>query len=129
MFRTFGATLAAGLSAVVVTLSLSVGAQAAGAIAFNPYTLAWGWAAGYSLHSVAKSQANANCKYNCNNWVTFNQGQCAAAAADWTRYGGGYTGTYGWGRSSSKAGARNRALSECRNHGGRDCRILVWSCD
>lgn len=67
MFRTLGASIAAGLSAALVCLMLSTTAQAAGAIVFNPYTLAWGWATGYASHAAAKSKANANCKYNCNN--------------------------------------------------------------
>ncbi len=129
MFRSVGATLVAALSAALVLTSVSVGAHAAGAIAFNPYNMAWGWASGYSTQIQAKNQANFNCKYNCNNWVTFSKGQCAFAAADWTRSNNSYSGAFGWGRSSNKSTARNRALIECRNHGGRDCRILVWSCD
>lgn len=129
MFRSVGATLAAVLGSAFLLAPVSFSAHAAGAIAFNPHNMAWGWAAGYSTQTQAKNQANYNCQYNCNKWVTFSKGQCAFAAADWSQVGGSYSGSYGWGRSSDKQTARNRALNECTKHGGRNCRILVWSCD
>ncbi len=129
MFRSVSTTLAAAFGGALMLASVGFNAQAAGAIAFNPYNMAWGWASGYSTQIQAKNQANYNCKYNCNNWVTFSRGQCAYAAADWTQTNSGYSGAFGWGRASGKQVARSRALAECRNHGGRDCRILVWSCD
>ena len=83
----------------------------------------WGWAIDYATVREAEQRALSECGSNCRVVMTF-RNQCAAYAADQEK---GST-IYGWGKDSTSAAAKNRALNECRNRGGNSCIVRVWGC-
>ncbi len=83
----------------------------------------WGWAIDYATVREAEQRALSECGSNCRVVMTF-RNQCAAYAADQEK---GST-IYGWGKDSTSAAAKNRALNECRNRGGKSCIVRVWGC-
>lgn len=83
----------------------------------------WGWAIDYATVQEAKQRALSECGGNCRVVMTFRD-QCGAYAADEKR---GST-IYGWGKDGTSTAARNRALNECRNRGGKSCIVRVWGC-
>ena len=83
----------------------------------------WGWAIDYATVQAAQQRALSECGGNCRVVMTF-RNQCAAHATGQER---GDT-IYGWGKDSTGASARNRALNECRKRGGKSCIVRVWGC-
>ncbi|MCP3890017.1 MAG: DUF4189 domain-containing protein [Desulfobulbaceae bacterium] len=84
----------------------------------------YGFSYNYPGVSEADQKARSECGSGCSIVLRFSN-ECAAYAADQSS---GST-AYGWGTSSSSSSAKNRALSECRNRGGSQCRVRVWGCD
>lgn len=109
----------------VALLGASAPALAAGALAIDSNQgPAYGFSYDYAQMADAERRALSECGRNCRVVLRFQTG-CGAYAADQTR---GST-IYGWGTSSSRDGAQNRALDECGRAGGRRCIVRVWGCN
>ena len=96
--------------------------QAWGAIAYSRSDKAYGSAWNQDTKADATKVAMKNCAQhgaNCVLWVSFNK-ECAAIAVD-----GNHT---GWGTANARYYAKERALKECANNGGRNCYVLDSVC-
>lgn len=104
---------------------VSAGAAWYGALAYDYNTGAWGWATRDDPEDAA-DVAQENCEDNdkgddCNVVWHF-QNTCGAFAL-------GSKNALGWGLSRDEAGAKQRALSECRKVAGdSSCQIKNWAC-
>ncbi len=85
---------------------------------------AYGIAYDYPTMNDARARALYECGSGCTVVLTFPSG-CGAYAID---QAAGST-VYGWSNESTEAQAKNRALSNCRSHGGRQCMIRAWGCN
>jgi hypothetical protein len=85
---------------------------------------AYGYSYDYPTAQAADARALKECGAGCHIVKNFERG-CGAYAADQAPGGS----AYGWGTASTKQEAQNIALSYCRQYGGTDCIIRVWSCN
>ncbi len=93
-----------------------------GAIAYSVKDGGFGYSEGWTDLTRAKQTAQDNCLKHgtaCQVWMWFNH-ECGALAADGEKVG--------WGTSSSKPSADQRALTECAKNGGKKCAIQVSQC-
>lgn len=93
-----------------------------GAIAYSVKDGGYGWSTGLADVNEAKKQALQNCTKHgaaCKVWIYYNR-QCGAIAADGEKVG--------WGTSSSRLNAEQRAVQECQQGGGKKCAVQVSSC-
>lgn len=84
----------------------------------------YGFSYDYPTMSGAEQRALNECGPGCRIALRFRTG-CGAYAADQSR---GST-VYGWGTAGSGTAAQNRAMSECRAHGGTRCIVRAWACN
>jgi hypothetical protein len=84
----------------------------------------YGYSYNYATAEEADARALKECGSNCYIVKNFNGG-CGAYAAD--QASGGTA--WGWGTASSKEKAQELALKYCRDYGGTDCLVRVWSCN
>ena len=85
---------------------------------------AWGWSIDYATPAAADRRALSECGDKCHVVMRFS-GECAAFAADQAP---GST-AHGWANGfEGGAGARDRALYECRRKGGTSCVVHSWGC-
>jgi hypothetical protein len=113
--------LTRGILFLIIAIALAPSLQAAdsyAAVAFSPSTLRWGYGNGYPSKAQAISRArrecgsaNARTSWAKNAWV-------ALAISDSSRGG------YGMAWATTAAGARSRALAECRKF-NPDARVVV----
>lgn len=113
--------LTRGILFLIIALALAPSLQAAdsyAAVAFSPSTLRWGYGNGYPSKVQALSRArlesgNANARtgWTKNAWI-------ALAISDRSRGG------YGMGWATTAAGARSRALAQCRTK-NPDARVVL----
>lgn len=100
-------------------------ALAAGSLAIDTLQgKEYGFSFNHSTFGLADERAKRECGSDCSVIENF-ESQCAAYAADQT------TGSnvYGWSQGASGTIVQQRALSECRNHGGSACIVRAWGCD
>ena len=93
-----------------------------GAIAYSVKDKGFGYSDGWPDLARAKKTALDNCSKHgtaCQLWMWFNH-ECGALAADGNKVG--------WGTSSVKQTADQRALAECAESGGKKCSIQVSQC-
>jgi len=96
--------------------------QAWGAIAYSKSDKGYGSAYNVDTKDGATKEAMKNCSQhgaNCVVWMSFNR-ECGAIAVD-----GSHT---GWGTANARYYAKERALQECANNGGRNCAVLDSVC-
>lgn len=85
---------------------------------------AYGYSYDYPTARDADARALKECGSGCTVVKNFATG-CGAYAADQAPGGT----AYGWGTASTEQEAKNIALSYCRQYGGTNCIIRVWSCN
>lgn len=85
---------------------------------------AYGFSYNYPTAREADARALKECGYGCQVVKNFATG-CGAYAADQSKNGT----AYGWGTASTEKEAKNIALNYCRQYGGTNCIIRVWSCN
>jgi hypothetical protein len=93
-----------------------------GAIAYSAKDKGFGYSDGWPDLARAKKTALENCSKHgaaCQLWIWYNR-ECDALAADGEKVG--------WGTSSAKQAADQRALAECTKGGGKKCAIQVSQC-
>ena len=84
----------------------------------------WGWSINYATAADADREALSECGTLCRIVMRFS-GECAAFAADQEQG----SSAHGWANGyNSGAGARSRALAECRSKGGTSCVVRSWGC-
>lgn len=84
----------------------------------------YGYSYNYPTAEKADARALQECGSNCYIVKNFNGG-CAAYAADQAPGGA----AWGWGTAPSKEQAQELALNYCRQYGGTQCIVRVWSCN
>ena len=90
-----------------------------GALAYSNATGRYGFAYDYSTQAQAINVAVEKCRASdCRGVVWFHNG-CGAFARG--------NRAWGWAIGDSRAEAEERALAECRKHGG-NCRGIAWAC-
>jgi uncharacterized protein DUF4189 len=115
----------ATMNACALTLVLAGNASANGALAIDSNQgPRYGFSHDYPTMRGAERRALNECGSNCRVVLRFSTG-CGAYAADQAR---GST-VYGWGTARTGPGAQNRAMSECRAHGGSRCMVRAWACN
>jgi hypothetical protein len=85
---------------------------------------AYGVSYDYPSAQEADARAIKECGVGCHVVKNFTAG-CGAYAADQARNGK----ASGWGTASTEAEAKSIALNYCRQYGGTNCIIRVWSCN
>lgn len=106
-------------------LGISGNALAWGSLAIDSNQgSAYGFSYDYPTAQEADARALKECGYGCHVVKNFEKG-CGAYAADQAPGGS----AYGWGTASTAQEAKNIALSYCRQYGGTNCIIRVWSCN
>lgn len=85
---------------------------------------AYGFSYDYPTARDADARALKECGQGCTVVKNFATG-CGAYAADQAPGGT----AYGWGTASTEQEAKNIALNYCRQYGGTNCIIRVWSCN
>lgn len=93
-----------------------------GAIAYNLDSGAWAYSVDHQTLQEAEDSALDECsksKSGCKVYVRM-KNQCGAFAASEKK-------AYGWAASSSKQGAENKALSQCRQY-DKSCELQVSAC-
>ncbi len=73
---------------------------------------------------AADARALQECGQGCRVVKNFING-CGAYAADQAPGGT----AYGWGAAITEADAKSIALDNCRQYGGTECIVRVWSCN
>ncbi|MDB5392782.1 MAG: hypothetical protein JWM91_288 [Rhodospirillales bacterium] len=92
-----------------------------GAIVFDQGSLDWSYSINWGSPDQAVADAMRRCKGKCSLVGTFwNNCSSLAASAD---------GTYGWDGDEDKIVSQRRALTNCTQIGGTDCRIMVSICN
>lgn len=118
-----------GLVALVAALAYCAFAAPAaaqgtyGAIALSTKTGAWGTSYNYDTESGARNRATSECRKHaddCRVFRTF-QNVCAALASDGS-------GNFGWAWGYTNNERRRRAIQQCRDQGGQDCKIETTFC-
>ena len=113
------------VAACAIALASAGNASANGALAIDSNQgPRYGFSHDYPTMSGAERRALNECGRGCRVVLRFSTG-CGAYAADQAR---GST-VYGWGTARSGQGAQNRAMSECRAHGGSSCVVRAWACN
>jgi hypothetical protein len=93
-----------------------------GALAYDMNTGRYGYSYNYDADWKARNRALTECGWNgCKAYISFRNGCGALATDDQQRI-------YGWGTSSDRATAIQRAIYECKIRGG-NCSLRVWSCN
>lgn len=85
---------------------------------------AYGYSYDYPTARDADTRAIKKCGQGCTVVKNFAAG-CGAYAADQAPGGT----AYGWGTAATEQEAKNIALNYCRQYGGTNCIIRVWSCN
>lgn len=85
---------------------------------------AYGFSYNYPTAQAADARALKECGSGCKVVKNFATG-CGAYAADQAPGGT----AYGWGTAATESEAKNIALNYCRQYGGTNCIIRVWSCN
>lgn len=112
------------IASMFLVLASSV-ALAAGSLAIDTLQgKEYGFSFNHATFALSDERAKRECGSDCSVIENF-ENQCAAFAADQT------TGSnvYGWSQGASDTIVQQRALSECRNHGGSSCIVRAWGCD
>jgi hypothetical protein len=113
------------VAAFVLTFAAAGVASANGALALDSNRGArYGFSYDYPTMRDAEYRALNECGPGCSIVLRFRTG-CGAYAADQAQ---GST-VHGWGTAGSGPAAQNRAMSECRAHGGKRCVIRAWACN
>jgi serine/threonine-protein kinase len=90
-----------------------------GALAYSNATGRYGFAYDYPTQAQAINKAVVKCGIrDCRGVVWFHNG-CGAFARG--------SGVWGWAIGDTRADAEERAIAECRKHGG-GCRAIAWAC-
>ena len=90
-----------------------------GALAYSRATGRYGFAYDYSTQAEAINHAVVECGVRDCRGVVWFHNACGAFARG--------RGTWGWAIGETRWQAQERALAECRKHGG-GCRTIAWSC-
>jgi hypothetical protein len=85
---------------------------------------AYGFSYDYPTSQEADARALKECGQSCQVVKNFLRG-CGAFAADQARGGK----ASGWGTAATEQEAKNMALKYCRQYGGTQCLVRVWSCN
>ncbi len=118
-------TISSKLAFALALAMIATQAMAVGAIAIDSnHGSRYGFSYDYPTRAQAEQRALNECGYGCQVVLDFDTG-CGAYAADQASG----SSVYGWGTSTSRDGAQNRALSECKAQGGSRCIIRVWGCN
>lgn len=114
------------LLAGLFTLAILPSAASAGdwgAIALSTRTGAWGTSYNYDDEEEARDRAMSECRKNardCKVFRTF-ENTCVAVAGDGS-------GNFGWAWGYTTSERRRRAISQCRDQGGRNCKVETTFC-
>ena len=114
------------LLAGLFTLAILPSAASAGdwgAIALSTRTGAWGTSYNYDDEEEARDRAMTECRKNardCKVFRTF-ENTCVAVAGDGS-------GNFGWAWGYTTSERRRRAISQCRDQGGRNCKVETTFC-
>lgn len=109
----------------IAVFGISTNALAWGSLAIDSNQgSAYGFSYDYPTARDADARALKECGYGCSVVKNFATG-CGAYAADQAPGGT----AYGWGTASTEQEAKNIALNYCRQYGGTNCIIRVWSCN
>jgi hypothetical protein len=112
-------------AALTIGLGIANNVFAWGSLAIdNNQGRAYGLSYDYPTAQEADARALKECGYGCQVVKNFATG-CGAYAADQS-YG---STTYGWGLATTGQEAQDIALNYCRQSGGANCMIRVWSCN
>ena len=84
----------------------------------------WGYSYDYDTKRAAEARALKECGEGCRIVKSFESGCGAYAAA---QESGGTA--YGWGTAPTKKQSQATAMKYCKQYGGTDCIIRVWSCN
>jgi hypothetical protein len=112
--------------ASLVCLMLAPAASYAGdwgAIALSTRTGAWGSSWNYDYEDQARARALRECRQHasdCRVFKTFSN-VCVALAGDGS-------GNFGWAWGYTNSERRRRAMQQCRDQGGRGCKIVSTFC-
>lgn len=112
---------------MVGVLGVSSNALAWGSLAIDSNQgSAYGFSYNYPTAREADARALKECGGAdvCHIVKNFERG-CGAYAADQSPGGS----AYGWGTASTEQEAKSIALNYCRQYGGTDCIVRVWSCN
>lgn len=85
---------------------------------------AYGFSYDYPTAQEADARALKECGLGCRIVKNFATG-CGAYAADQAKGGT----AFGWGIGTTENEAKDIALSYCRQYGGTNCIVRVWSCN
>jgi hypothetical protein len=125
MITTYRKLVTGTLSVCALTLALAGDAAGNGALAIDSNQgPRYGFSYDYSTMRGAERRALNECGRGCRVVLRFSTG-CGAYAAD---QASGST-VYGWGTARTGPAAQNRAMSECRAHGGSRCIVRAWACN
>ena len=83
----------------------------------------YGYSYNYPTSEEADARALKECGSDCYIVKNFNGG-CGAYAADQKPKG-----AWGWGTAPTKERAQELALSYCKQYGGKNCVVKIWSCN
>ena len=119
----FGRVLAPMLVASSIALAPFSAAHAAGALAIGACG-ASGYAYDFGEEQAARVAALRQCSGDCK-VVAAMRRNCAAFAIDARNA----CGAYGFAAAARLGPAQNTALSQCYQHGGKDCVIRAFVCD
>ncbi len=117
------------LVALVAALAFCVSAPPAsaqgafGAIALSTKTGAWGTAYNYNNETAARNRALSECSQHaddCRVYRTF-ENVCVAVAGDGS-------GNFGWAWGFTPNERRRRAIQQCTDQGGQNCKIETQFC-
>jgi hypothetical protein len=117
-------TTAHACAALILLLSASGVAQAAGALAVG-HCGAYGFAYDFSRADRARVSALRKCKGRDCKIVVAMKRNCAALAID----GRNACGAFGYASARRLGQAQNKALRQCYRFGGKDCVIRAFVCD
>ena len=94
-----------------------------GAIALSTRTGSWGTSYNYDDEDEARERAMRECRKHasdCKIFRTF-ENSCVALAGD-------KSGNFGWAWGYTNSERRRRAIAQCRDQGGRNCKVETTFC-
>ena len=119
-FRTL-ALLAGFLTLVAVPTVASAGDW--GAVALSTKTGSWGTSYNYDDEDDARRRAMSECRKHASDCKVFRtfENTCVAVAGD-------KSGNFGWAWGYNNSERRRRAIAQCRDQGGRNCKVETTFC-
>ena len=94
-----------------------------GAVALSTKTGSWGTSYNYDEEDDARQRAMSECRKHASDCRIYRrfENTCVAVAGD-------STGNFGWAWGYTPAERRRRAIAQCRDQGGRNCKVETQFC-